>query len=50
MSYDDKEKQWWEEHKDEVDPVIEDEINGEEVISLNDVVGTKDEPSYNPFN
>ena len=33
----DEEEKWWEEHKDEVDPVIEDEIDGDTVISLDDL-------------
>lgn len=30
-------KDWWEEHGDEVDPVIEDEIDGKEVVSIYDL-------------
>lgn len=30
-------KDWWEEHGDEVDPVIEDEINGDDVVSIYDL-------------
>jgi len=50
MSYDDKEvNDWWAEHGDEVEPVIEDEINGDDVVSYDDVVDTDDEPSCDPF-
>lgn len=50
MSYNDEEAdRWMEEHGSEIDPVIEDEIDGDTVVSYDDVVDTDDEPSCDPF-
>lgn len=56
MSYEDDIKreqeeaeQWLKDHEDEIDPVVEDEIDGEEVVSYESLEGTDDEPSCDPY-
>jgi len=50
MAYDNKEleeaKKWLEKHKNEIEPEIKDEIDGKEVVSIYDLINTKDEPTY----
>ena len=46
----DDEKDWWEKYGDQVPDEIEDEIGNGTCVSTDDVVGTDEEPSYDPNN
>lgn len=56
MNYEEKRKKeleearkWYKEHKEEIEKLTKNEINGKDVVSLESLKGTKEEV-YDPFN